>query len=163
MLGLSVSWVVPRAIEGEKTTQGKEPEVPDEPDERQTPEMEQLSFGMVEPPIKVMPGPGKSKSPRKTREPGITKPPSPKEKRIKDVEAALITGAVTTKKEPNVSRAGRTKSSMSTAAGKKTTSLKVAQVPVSDKNGTDHRDTGKKSWETEIYQGNSNGKPEKYK
>ena len=45
--GLSISWVVPCAVAGEKTSPEKEPEVPEEVDEPVAPEIEQLTFGMI--------------------------------------------------------------------------------------------------------------------
>jgi len=48
VLGLSISWAVPRPIAGAKPSPEKEVEVPELPEEPQPPELEQLSFGMIE-------------------------------------------------------------------------------------------------------------------
>lgn len=48
VLGLSIPWAVPRAVAGEKEMPEKEIEVPEEAEEEQAPELEQLSFGMIE-------------------------------------------------------------------------------------------------------------------
>jgi hypothetical protein len=134
VLGLNVSWVVPRAVAGEKTTPEKEPEVPEEPEELQAPEVEQLSFGMIEPAIKVTPKVGKSK----THKPRIAnkqkaKPVPHKGKVIKAEQATLITKVATPKKKHPDSKAGRPKSSTGGAIGKKKVTAKIVQAPLSDK------------------------------
>jgi DNA gyrase subunit A len=133
VLGLSVSWVVPRAIVGEKITPEKEPEVPEEPEEPQPPEVEQLTFGMIEPAVQVTSKAVKSKSglPR-TENKQKTKPAPRKSKPPKASQATLITKVAATKKESAASRASRQKSLKSVTAGKKTATAKSEQAQLID-------------------------------
>jgi DNA gyrase subunit A len=48
VVGLSLPWSVPRPIEGEKASPEKDLELPEETDESSAPEVEQLTFGMIE-------------------------------------------------------------------------------------------------------------------
>ena len=133
-LGLSVSWVVPRAVEGEKTKREKEPEVPEEPDEPQVPEMEQLSFGMVEPIIKESSKAEKSLKPKPRLGIGHkAKLAAPKAKRTKAAQAALITKAITSNKERDTTKAGHSKSTNVAAKGIAKTTAKAVQAQLIDK------------------------------
>jgi len=134
VLGLSISWAVPRAVVGEKDITEKELEVPEEPDELQVPEMEQLTFGMVEPAIKDSSKGEKSKTPKPRRVTGQkAKSSPPKAKRTKVAQATLITKAITTKHEPPATKAGRPKSTKVVAAGKEKATAKPVQAPLIDK------------------------------
>ena len=92
VLGLSISWAVPRAVFGEKATPDKEPEVPEEPEEPQAPEIEQLTFGMIEPVAQAPTQTEKSKT-RKSGAAGKhkTKPSLRKARVAKAEQASLIT------------------------------------------------------------------------
>ena len=61
VLGVSVPWAVPRAVVGEKPTLEKEIEVPEEVEEPALTAVEQLSFGIVESPVKPSPKTVRSK------------------------------------------------------------------------------------------------------
>ena len=72
VVGLSLPWSVPRPIEGEKASPEKDLELPEEPDESSVPEVEQLSFGMIQPNPKTnktvtKPKSGRSRSASKAR------------------------------------------------------------------------------------------------
>jgi len=134
MLGLSVSWVVPRAVEGEKTTREKEPEVPEEPDESQVPEMEQLTFGMVEPAIKETSKIEKSiKSKPRLGIGRKAKLAPPKAKRTKAAQATLITKAITSNNEPNNTKAGQPKSTKVATSRRAKTTANADQTQLVDK------------------------------
>ena len=142
VLGLSVSWVVPRAVVGEKTSREKEPEVPDELDEPQVPEMEQLTFGMVEPTIKEISKVEKSKTPKPRLGTGKkAKFAQPKAKRTKVAQATLITKAITTKKEPPATKAGRPKPTKVVDTRKVKPIAKAVQAPLIDKKVADNEKT----------------------
>jgi DNA gyrase subunit A len=80
VLGLSLPWSVPRPIEGEKASPEKDLEVPEEAEETSPTEVEQLTFGMIEPDTKtdktsVKHKTGRSRSPSKTSSAKSTRKP----------------------------------------------------------------------------------------
>ena len=90
VLGVSVPWAVPRAVEGEKTIAEKELEVPEEPEKPQAPEIEQLTFGVIEPPGRVTPKVEKS-SLRKRRSKSERKSkPAPRKAKATNVDQASL-------------------------------------------------------------------------
>jgi len=117
VLGVNISWAVPRAVAGEKTTPEKEPEVPLEPEELPAPEVEQLSFGMIEPVIKPTPRDRKAKT-RKSRVAGKQKNRSTprKSQGIKAEQATLITKPLPSDKKTQAVKTGSRKSAKGTQA-----------------------------------------------
>jgi DNA gyrase subunit A len=134
VLGLSISWVVPRAVLGEKTRPEKEPEVPEELEEPQAPEVEQLAFEMMEPATKDT---SKGEKPKSRKPRTITtqkaKPAPRKTKATRATQATLIAKAVTTRKEPPTTKTGQTKSSKVSTTGKTKTTAKLVQAPLIEK------------------------------
>ena len=112
VLGLNISWAVPRAVAGEKATPEKEPEVPEEPEELPAPEVEQLSFGMIEPVVQTTQQTLKPKT-RKARLTGKQKiKPTPRKARVvKAEQATLITKPLPSKKKTPAANAGQQKPS----------------------------------------------------
>jgi DNA gyrase subunit A len=64
VLGLSIPWSVPRPIQGEKAAPHTDLEIPEEAEEAPAPEVEQLTFGMIEPDTKKGKTAAKPKSSR---------------------------------------------------------------------------------------------------
>ncbi len=125
VLGVNISWAVPRAVAGEKTTPDKELEVPEEPEELRAPEVEQLTFGMIEPVVQASPQAQKPKTRQthKTRKQKIK--PTPRKARIvKAEQAMLITKSTPSEKKPSAVRTGRQKSPKATRAKKGKTTTK---------------------------------------
>jgi DNA gyrase subunit A len=131
VIGLNVSWVVPRAVAGEKTSPEKEPEVPDELEEIQTPEVEQLSFGMIEPTSKDHQKATVSKSRKPasaTRQKAGSGPR--KARTLKAAQAALVTKSVATKKTASTTKTRRSKSTRVSKVGKAKASSRDVQAPL---------------------------------
>lgn len=108
VLALSIPWAVPRAVVGEKVSLEKEIEVPEEPEERVTPPVEQLSFGMEAQPAKASPKTVKPKtanivSPTKAK----TKPARRKTKAGRTSKAPLITKSAEVQKKTPTAKSGR--------------------------------------------------------
>jgi hypothetical protein len=108
---------VPRAVVGEKVPPDKEPEVPEEMEEPQAPEVEQLTFGMIEPVNKSTPQMQKRK-PRKTHatRKQIVKTTPRKARVVKAEQATLITKPTPSEKKVQTTKAGRHKSPKATQA-----------------------------------------------
>jgi DNA gyrase subunit A len=134
VLGLSISWVVPRPVAGEKAIPEKEPEVPDEPEEIRITEVEQLTFGMIEPATKDTSKIEKSTSrkPRATTK-HADKTTQRKARTTKGAQAALITKTVVTKKAVPSSKSGKTKSPRNNATRKGRDAAKSVESPLIDK------------------------------
>jgi DNA gyrase subunit A len=134
VMGLSVSWVVPRAVAGEKTTPEKEPEVPEELEEPQLLEVEQLSFGMIEPVVSKTTSSVKPKSDKPHAETSQKTKRLPRKTRtIKAAQAALITKAVSTRKESPTPKASRAKTSKAGSTRKAKTTAKPVQASLINK------------------------------
>ncbi len=134
VMGLSVSWVVPRAVAGEKTTPEKEPEVPEELEEPLLLEVEQLSFGMIEPVVKKTPSSAKPKSGKpRAKSSQKTKQPPRKTSTTRAAHAALTTKAVITRKASPTAKASRPKTSKAGTTRKAKTSAKAVQASLIDK------------------------------
>ncbi len=110
VLGVSVPWAVPRAVAGEEAMPEKEIEVPEEPEEPHAPEVEQLTFGMIEPPApaarKIEKSTSRQPSPKARRK------AKPKARRIKVAETSIATqsGQPTEKAQPrSIRQASSTK------------------------------------------------------
>ena len=146
VLGLNISWAVPRAVAGEKATPEKEPEVPDEPEELPAPEVEQLSFGMIEPVVQSIPQAQKPKT-RKARLAGKRKiKPTPRKARVvKAEQATLITKPTPSKKKTPTAKTGRQKSSKGTRARREKTTAKRERPRLNTKvlAGTEKKPTAK--------------------
>ncbi len=127
--GLSVSWVVPRAVAGEKTSPEKEPEVPEEADEPVAPEIEQLTFGMIEPVSAAIAKDTKPTS-RKPRAASSQKVKSdqPKTRKTRAAKTALVTKTVSSSKTPPTTRSRRSKSPKDSTTGKVKTPTKAVQA-----------------------------------
>jgi DNA gyrase subunit A len=128
LLGLSIPWSVPRPIEGEKVTPDKEPEVPEEFEEPAAPEVEQLTFGMIEPDAQVKKSARNVKTRRartssKARTKSTTRKP-----RVTEAKGASVTKkpAPTTPKAAARKR-GRPKSSKSASTAKNALMAQVSQ------------------------------------
>ena len=110
VLGLSIPWAVPRAVAGVKDMPEKEIEVPEEPEESQAPDVEQLSFGMIEPAAPVI---TKAEKPKTRKAPSAakpkTKPAARKTKAVKVEQASLITKPPTTPEKAPSAKPGRPK------------------------------------------------------
>ncbi len=134
VLGLSIPWAVPRAIAGEKITPGQEIEVPEEPEEQQAPDVEQLTFGMTEPP---MPDTGKNKLPRTRKSPPKSKRKAKtalrKPKPVKAEQATLISKPPVAPKISPKARPGRSKSSKVTPVKKEKPAVKRGRPRVNSK------------------------------
>ncbi len=102
VLGVSVPWAVPRAVVGEKPTLEKEIEVPDEVEEPTLATVEQLSFGIVESPVKPSPKTVRSRSVKGSgTEKPKTRPAVRKTKAVLAGKAAITTkSSVPPKKTP---------------------------------------------------------------
>jgi hypothetical protein len=134
VMGLSVSWVVPRAVAGEKTTPEKEPEVPEELEEPQLLEVEQLSFGMIEPVVKKTSSSVKIKSVKPRAETSKKTKQLPRKTRTtKAVQVALTTKAVMTRKASPTTKASRPKSAKAGTTRKTKTPAKADQTSLIDK------------------------------
>jgi DNA gyrase subunit A len=159
VLGLSTAWAVPRPVAGEKAALEKEIDIPEAPTEPEIPEVEQLSFGMIESglkdtsivdksnvhraptakkagansaPIKAKTRTGKEKRARKPGRPKTTTsaPPAKGRSEPKAEQAALISDTTpTTKKSPTV-KTGRKKSAKTTGSPKRETTGKVHKARV---------------------------------
>jgi len=129
VLGMSITWVVPRAVAGVTPSSEKEPEVPEEPDRVLAPEIEQLSFGMIEPAsnttLKDVKPP--SHKPRATTN---QKPDQPKARKTRVAKAALVTKAVSSRKPTSPTRTSRSKSSAGIKSRKGKISEKAVQAPL---------------------------------
>lgn len=134
VMGLSVSWVVPRAVAGEKTTTDKEPEVPEELEEPQLLEVEQLSFGMMEPVVKKTSSNAKIKTGKPRAETSKKTKQLPRKTRTtKAVQAALTTNAVMARKASPTTKASRPKTARAGTTRKTKTSAKAVQASLIDK------------------------------
>jgi DNA gyrase subunit A len=133
VVGLSIPWSVPRPIEGEKAATQSELEIPEETEETPTPEVEQLSFGMIEPDTQtdqttVKPKPRRSRSPSKT---SSAKTPRKlrgvKTKLASSTRKTALPSSSTPAKKPARSRVSKntaaSKSAMSQASQPELTSL----------------------------------------
>jgi DNA gyrase subunit A len=129
--GLSISWVVPRAVAGEKTSPEKEPEVPEEADEPVAPEIEQLTFGMIEP-VPTAISKVTKPTPRKPRTAAAQKsvPDQPKVRKTRVAKAALVTKAVSSRKPSSTPRTSRSKSSKGGTTRKMKAPVKAVQAPL---------------------------------
>jgi DNA gyrase subunit A len=142
VLGLSISWAVPRPVAGEKAIAEKEIEVPEEPEEAQAPEVEQLTFGMIESEPKATlktekPNARKSSTTIKAK----TKPATSKATPANAHQVPMkTTGAADTKKT-TVAKPGRPKSTKTTYPVKKKTTPKLEQASLM----TNVTETGKKT------------------
>jgi DNA gyrase subunit A len=126
--GLSISWVVPRAVAGEKASPEKEPEVPDELEDIQTTEVEQLSFGMIEPASKTVTRITKHRIPKQSTgmsQKGMPARRSPRTSKAS--EATLERKKVSTRIIPSTSKASKTSLTRSRAARKTKTDEKIVQ------------------------------------
>ncbi len=142
VLGLSVSWVVPRAVAGEKAIPEKELDVVDEPQVLQAPEVEQLTFGMIEPTLPAIPKTVKPKPP-KSGETSKQKnlPAARKTKAVKTEQAALITKPVPTKEKAQRSKTARPKSPKGTPTAKEKSKAKSEPGPAKTKAAVNHKKT----------------------
>jgi len=125
VLGLNIAWAVPRAVAGEKAIPDKEPEVPEETEESQVPEVEQLTFGMIESVVQASP---QAKKP-KTRKPPATekqktRPTLRRARVVKAEQATLITKPSPSEKKKPAARTGRRKTPKATQARKEKTTAK---------------------------------------
>ncbi len=121
VLGLSIPWAVPRAVAGVKDMPEKEIEVPEETEESQAPDVEQLSFGMIEPAAHVI---AKAEKP-KTRKPSTVakpkaKPAIRKTKSVKVEQASLISKPPTAPGKAPSAKPGRPKAAKSLYGEKRT-------------------------------------------
>ena len=125
VLGLSILWAVPRAVAGEKDVPEKEIEVPEEPEEQQPPEVEQLSFGMIEPTGPVI---SKSERPQSRKSRPTTKPKiKPVPRKVKSARAeqdSLISKSTETTKKASPSKSGRSETPRPTPVKKEKTAAK---------------------------------------
>jgi DNA gyrase subunit A len=133
VLGLSISWAVPRAVAGEKATPEKELEVPEEP-EPQAPEVEQLTFGMIEPADQVTPQVEKPKTRKSRAEVKQKVKPTPRKSRVvKAEQATLITKPAPEKKKIPVAKTGRAKSPTGIPTRKEKTITKAGRPKLKPK------------------------------
>jgi DNA gyrase subunit A len=132
VLGLSIPWSVPRPIQGEKTAPQADLEIPEESDETPTPEVEQLSFGMIEPEntldkTAVKSKTGRSRSPSKTRTAKTArKPRAVKTRQVSSARKPALTSSSAPHKKTTRSRISKTaasKSAMSQASQPELTSI----------------------------------------
>jgi DNA gyrase C-terminal domain, beta-propeller len=113
VVGLSIPWAVPRAVEGEKAIPEKEIEVPEESEEPQAPEVEQLTFGMIEPAVNVTPPVEKPKTRKPSsagKQKSSKKPAQRKVHAVKAEQAMLITKPTPAPKKAPAAKRGRPKS-----------------------------------------------------
>jgi DNA gyrase subunit A len=130
VLGLSVSWVVPRAVAGEKTAPEKELDVVEESEDLQEPEVEQLSFGMIEPALPpvtrtMKPKPRKSVDTSKQKTLTTTR----KARAGRAEQASLITRPVPTKEQAQRTKAVRSKSPKEDSKTELKPAVKPAKSP----------------------------------
>jgi DNA gyrase subunit A len=129
--GLSISWVVPRAVAGEKTSPEKEPEVPEEADEPVAPEIEQLTFGMIEPvPTAISKTPKTATRKPRTAATQKSVPDQPKARKTRVAKAALVTKTVSSRKPTSPTRTSRSKSLKAGTPRKMKASEKAVQAPL---------------------------------
>ncbi len=129
VLGLSIPWAVPRAIAGIKDTPEKEIEVPEEPEESQAPDVEQLSFGMIEPTAPVI---TKGEKPRTRRLASASKPKAKpaarKTKSVKVEQASLITKPPTIPGKASSAKPGRHQAAKASPVKKGPTATKRGRL-----------------------------------
>jgi DNA gyrase subunit A len=132
VFGLSIPWAVPRAIAGEKDIPEKEIEVPEEPEELQAPEVEQLSFGVIEP---ISPVISKSEKPKSRRSRNSAKlKAKPTSRKARAEQASLITKlAAVTKKAPSA-KSSRLKTPKASPEAKEKATTKRGRLKGSTKN-----------------------------
>jgi DNA gyrase subunit A len=137
VLGLSIPWAVPRAVVGEKDMPEKELEVPEEPEEAKPREVEQLSFGMIEPTAPIIAKVEKPPS-RKSRSSAEHKvKPVPRKARATTAEQApLITKSAEITKKASPDKPSRLKTPKLTPAKKQKAAVKRGRpkASIKDKN-----------------------------
>jgi DNA gyrase subunit A len=135
VLGLSIPWAVPRPVVGGKATPEKELEIPETPEEPQYPDVEQLSFGMIEPEVKKV---IKVENAKTRKAPpmaiGKTRISTPKTKDAKVEQTLLISKGTSTRDKNKVDQVGssKTRQTSRTKPGKAPTKLKSAE-PIRNK------------------------------
>jgi DNA gyrase subunit A len=159
VLGLSIPWAVPRAVAGEKAVLEKEIEVIEEPEEPPSPEVEQLSFGMLEPDVPARPPAGKPKNgkpPRAGKPKATPKPARRKPRVVKAEQPALITKLVATKTKKTKSRAVKSKPAKKSATKPAKTARHSKKASVKS---TSSRSAAKRKRKTSALSTAKMGKP----
>ena len=117
VLGLSIPWAVPRPVVGAKATPEKELEIPEAPEEPQYPDVEQLSFGMIEPEVKKVVKVENAKIRKATpTAKGKTRISTPKTKDAKVEQTLLISKGTSTKDKNQAGKTGSSKTPQTSRA-----------------------------------------------
>jgi DNA gyrase subunit A len=134
VLGISIPWAVPRAVADEKDMPEKEVEVPEEPEEQLAPEVEQLSFGMIEPIVPVN-AKFETQQPRKKRTLAkhSSKPSPHKVKPANADQATMITKSAEILKIAQAAKPGQLKKIKRTPVKKASASTKRGRPKVNSK------------------------------